>query len=241
MITKEINDIFSAIKSKEYKILNATYHKSKDDKTETPIFKNFNFKDNDSNVFIIYGDNVSGKSMLTKVLETRLREDGISTRVVSMGERTTPSMKRVFLFGEDSSQSTGETSFTFLKKAFGGMINDDDEVRTVSIFDEPDIGLSSRYARALGHFFAEQEAKLDKNKAIVIISHNNDFLKSFLNHSESNISTLGINTDSSLEDWINDDTEYSIDDLLNLTNMGRMKNYGFERALREIKKNKNTK
>lgn len=239
MVTNQITNIFHKISGKEYQILNAEYKIPKTDMESTPIFEAMNFIDNNANVFIIYGENASGKSLITKILRNRLYDENITTRTVSMAERTTPGVKRAFLFGDDDTQSTGETSFTFLSKAFGGMINDEQGDKTVAIFDEPDLGLSSRYARALGKYFSEKEKELDNNKAIVIISHNEHFIKAFLKHTESNVSTLGINTKQSIDEWINDDVEYSIEQLEKLTKLGRSKHSGIERKLNEIKKEKN--
>ena len=171
-------------------------------------------------------------------LSYRLMDENINTRNVSMNERTSAGVKRAFLIGDEGSQSTGETSFTFLKKAFGGMEQEESELKSVAIFDEPDLGLSSRYSRALGRYFAEKESELNENKAIVIISHSIEFIKSFIKHSETGISSLGVNTSSSLNDWLEDDTEQSIEELMGLTTLGRAKHSGIENKLREIRKNK---
>ena len=216
-------NFLSSVGEKEYKIFDAV------DEENNEIFKDITVNiQESSNTLIIYGENCSGKSLFTNILEIIARDDGFAVRSASIKNRTKAGMERALVVGDDSEQSTGETSVSFAIKSLKSTQKFDENA--LSILDEPDIGLSDYYAGAFGKLIGEFSNKFEVNKGLVIISHSKKLMNAFLKESNKNISTLGINTTLSLEDWLKREDVASIDELENLMVQGHRKKIAIHKA-----------
>lgn len=227
------------IHEKDFAILSAKYENPKT-KKEEEIFSDMSVSFNDSNITIIYGENASGKSFLSKIIQSVCRyneEKRIPVRAVSVSNRTSSGIEKAMIFGDESEQSTGETSFRVAKLGLNSFKND--EGQSILIMDEPDIGMSRKYSKAFGKYIIEEINDTNpKEKSVIIVSHNIDFIKSILLNYGKPVNYIGVNTKMSLNEWIDDETEYDVLDLELLKSIGIEKWRGISRAINDAKKNK---
>jgi energy-coupling factor transporter ATP-binding protein EcfA2 len=127
-------------------------------------------------LFLITGENAGGKSFFSKVVASFVHEESpgaIEFINVSMGMRTAPGMHRVFMFGEESRDSTGKIS---LGAVLGSLRTcRSREKPHVLVLDEPDIGLSEGYRAGLGDLLAAFGAELPElTRALVVVTHSRE-------------------------------------------------------------------
>lgn len=189
------------------------------------IFKDLHVVDNKSRVTFIFGDNASGKSFIGRWLEMAAKQFkdkyDTSTRNVSVANRTSSGPQKAMIFGDEASQSTGETSFSVVKLGLDSIKKE--EKPSILILDEPELGLSPKYSKTFARYIVDQLESMDENKQIVIVSHNTIFIEAVLKHYNKPVNELGINVDGNLKDWVEDDTEYSIEDLMMLKEFAEAK------------------
>lgn len=213
-----------------------------DPKTEQSVltFEKMNIVNNDSALTFIYGENASGKSFIARCFEmvARAATPKLSCRSVSVANRTSSGVEKAMIFGNESEQSTGETSVSVMQLAFRSIAKEEGKDGVV-ILDEPDLGLSPKFSRSLGRYVAEfilqQE---DKGKGFIIISHNDTFIESVIKHYNKPYNRVGIDTELSLEEWLEDDSELSIEDLEGLKDISIAKWRGIQKAFDRKKSNK---
>ncbi len=133
-----------------------------------------------SKLLLVTGDNCSGKSLFVSILQAWGREHFQTQPInVSIVERTgagsyeSSGLRRTMMFGDESEQSTGATSFGVVKRAFHNVNTyAEDGKRPILLLDEPDFGLSEGYAAALGAYIAQQTHVLHADVAgVVVVSH----------------------------------------------------------------------
>lgn len=126
-------------------------------------------------VVLVSGANAGGKSFFGRYLGVGIRAHEDECRIeylpVTMGMRTAPGLHRAFMFpGEEGRESTGRIS---VAAVLGGL-------RTCRgrssphwlLLDEPDVGLSESYQRALGETLRTFALDLPENTAgIVVVTH----------------------------------------------------------------------
>jgi ABC-type polysaccharide/polyol phosphate transport system ATPase subunit len=207
-----LNKIINRIEDKDFKVLNAKMKDGSD------VFGSFNVENHTgSPSLVVYGDNVSGKSLIGKIIESVLRQDDIPVRNACVRNRTTGGIEKAMIYGDEGDQSTGATSLKVLQLCLRSSKQDSGE--SAMILDEADLGLSPKFSRALGEHVASEINESDPEKMIIIISHDADFLKSYVNKASGKVSSIGINTDKSLDAWINSDEVATIDELLGLKSL----------------------
>lgn len=183
-----------------------------------------------SNVLIIYGENCSGKSLFANILEMIARNEKVGVRSASMKNRTRSGIEKAMILGDESRQSTGETSVSFAKKSLNSTLEEKEKL-VLSILDEPDLGLSDYYSGAFGQLIAQTSNQFKQKQGLVIISHSKKLMSAFLKHNNQSISTLGINTELTLEEWLGKDDSATVEELENLVEMGKKKEISIIRAL----------
>ena len=164
------------------------------------------------------------------VIEFALRDNKVEVRSSSMSNRTRGGIERAMIFGDESTASTGATSIKTAKKSLSATALA--EKAAVSILDEPDIGLSPYYSRALGKHIAEEFNAMTDKKGLILISHSKELINNFLAYVEKDVVTIGVNTNKSLSDWFNNTDIASIDELLDLDSYGREKEIAILRQLK---------
>jgi AAA15 family ATPase/GTPase len=201
------------------------------EKEDPEFFSDITTNINNSNVLIIYGENASGKSLFSNVIEQFASVDGFEIRHSCMRNRTVAGIGRALIYGEEAVQSTGATSVLVSKNAIESTVNS--EEKAIAILDEPDIGLSDYYSPALGKYIAEKCTEFDQTKGLVLVSHSKKLISSFLNKFDKPVNTLGINTKLELSEWLSVTKEASIEELLNLNVYARNKERAIMRAMKK--------
>lgn len=219
-IKKEFSSILAAIKDREYRIFDAAIE-------EKPVFDELFIEDNESNVIIIYGDNASGKSLFANIIEAILRQEKMPVRSASMKNRTSSGIQKTLIFGDESSESTGQTSFRVANLCLKSTA---EYPGSTAILDEPDIGLSDRFQSAFGEHIA-QTMKGTEGTGLVIISHSATLIDSFITNFGKPVSFLGICTNKNYRDWVGAQEPASVEELLLLTEKSSNKYRAIQKAL----------
>ena len=156
--------------------------------TETAFFDHENCPfagtlfEGDRRVLVVTGENAAGKSLFFRFIASRLHSMKIVPVSISIRERTGGGsmemgrMRQMFMFGDEQTSSTGAASARVVKTGFH---NAGRESPGVLMLDEPEMGLSDGYARALGELIGQTartpEADgglLDLCRGVVVVTHN---------------------------------------------------------------------
>lgn len=130
---------------------------------------------------VITGDNASGKSFFARHLKVGLEQDGEKVEFipVSMSMRTSPGMHRVFMFGDEGWDATGNISIRSILGAIRTCRGR--EGKHFLLLDEPDIGLSEAFARALGEHLAQFAMDLPENTVgVAVVSHSRPLVRELM-------------------------------------------------------------
>jgi hypothetical protein len=173
-----------------------------------------------SRVAVIVGDNASGKSFLVTLMSAfcKLNEDFKAEPLqVSMKYRTTEGLHRAFMYGVfgDEADSTGSISMSgvsgLLKTAHQR------EKPHWALLDEPDLGLSESYARAMGKWLAQEFASLGPmTKGMVLVSHSKALVSSLFENSRERPWFVHMGAPLTVEGWLEDRSEKTVEELLSL-------------------------
>lgn len=224
-----LNEMLNKIEDRHYAVLNL-------EKDNQLIFDKLSIHKADSNVVIIYGENASGKSLFSSIIEQCARSEKIGCRNACMRNRTSSGIEKAFIFGDEGSQSTGATSLSVAIKCLSNTLKEDKN--SLAILDEPDVGLSDYYTPALGKYIAEQMVTSPEHVGLVLVSHSKLLMKSFLETYNKPVSTIGINTELSLNDWISKNEIATLDELLSLDNKAHEKYISILRGIEDHRKQK---
>jgi len=165
-----------------------------------------------SKLLVVTGENTTGKSFFRRVLCSKLyhgspRIEAIHTSQQGRGE---PGVVRAFIYGDEASDSTGANSSNTILTGIAtcrGRTNNH-----VFIMDEPDIGLSDRYAAGAGQTISRFCSDLPKlTEFVVVMSHNKFLVQELLNNSPAH---LRFGDQKTLPEWISEPvTALPIEDL----------------------------
>lgn len=179
---------------------------------------------------VIVGPNASGKSLFFRVLTAAAHRSKVLAVTVSIRERTgagtleMAGLRRMFMFGDESEQSTGATSLSAATKAFNTAEAQAEEGKpTLVLLDEPEQGLSEDYAAAMGTWLAQKTNALVHPNAlgVVLVSHSRALVRAFqqgLNHKPACVS---MEDPLSLEQWLNSAKPKTVEELLALSTLGK--------------------
>lgn len=192
-----------------------------------------------SRAVIVYGDNASGKSLVGRILVYEAGENDIEARSVSMAHRVTSSgLARVAVYGGESEQSTGVTSYKAAQRGINATACEPD-LKSLLVLDEPDVGLSNRYAKALGKHIADSFNSMGDEKYLVLVTHNESLLRGFLEAYKRPMATLGVGTKQTLTDWLDNPDECSIEELVDLEKLAFKRWSAFDRQFDLIRAQSN--
>lgn len=183
------------------------------------VFGQMRFTDNNSPLVIIYGDNASGKSLIASAFEMLLRKPKdatpIEVRNACMRNRTASGMERAFVYGDESDQSTGQTSISVVIKAIRST---DGKKPGVVILDEPDVGLADRFQPALAQYVCNTLKDFEgSDRGMIVISHNKTLIGNIIAGYDNPISFIGVGTILSYWDWVASQRPATIEELLSLS------------------------
>ena len=177
----------------------------------------------ESKLTIMVGDNAGGKSLMIKFLASLLNKQNTEPLQVSMRYRTQGGIARAFMYGDDSEESTGAVSLHAVEGA----------LRTAKgrkspcwvMLDEPDTGLSDSYCRALGTFLSEHANELpgENFEAMVVVTHSKTLVQSLLANARHRPHFIAVGehqVGQTVESWLADSSERSVEELLGLSRKG---------------------
>lgn len=195
------------------------------------VFDRLKIEKGSNRIAIIYGDNASGKSYISRLIEDEYRNQGVGVRNASMKNRTSGGIEGSLIFGREGRQSTGATSLKVINKALASAESSN---HSLIILDEPNLGLSKRYSNALGIYLAEEINQMEQID-LVLISHDDSFIKTLLENLNEKPTSLGINTDLGLDKWLVDDTVACIEELYGLGELATKKRQAINKRESECK------
>lgn len=185
--------------------------------------------DGSSRVVLITGDNCAGKSYWVERLRVahNVLQDGISV-VVSIRERTGAGsydggMRRTMMFGDESTRSTGATSVGVTSRAFSNQQSRiDDGHRSLLVLDEPELGLASSYASAMGRYLAQSLKALPDGPGcgFALVSHNKALCRAFADELGETPTFVHLGKPMTLQQWLDDTSEKTVQELLDMPEVG---------------------
>lgn len=205
---------------------------------EGPLHASLSKGDDNSRLLVMVGDNAGGKSLLIRFAATLLNQQNTEPLQVSMRYRTQSGIHRVFMFGDEQEDSTGAVSLNAVEGAL--CTAKGRETPCWVMLDEPDIGLSDSYSRALGKYLAEHGNALPEKQfeALVVVTHSKTLVESLFEHTNLRPHFIAVGENQvgqSPDGWLADKTERSVEELLKLHEKGTQT----WRAVNAVFKNKN--
>jgi len=180
----------------------------------------------DPKLVVITGENASGKSLFFQFVAAMVREeDGALPLTISIRERisATNGMRRVFMFGDETEQSTGATSINTLVNAFTR--NLDHEDGSMLMLDEPELGLSDGYARAMGEYIGQSTHDIPAVcGGVIVITHSRTLVGGLLDGYGATPTHVSISADApqpaGIQQWLESSEERTVEQLLALRDVG---------------------
>ncbi|AXQ69473.1 hypothetical protein HOU02_gp252 [Caulobacter phage CcrBL9] len=172
--------------------------------------------DGDNRLLLIVGENASGKSLLFRILAAVARRDhGLTGITISIRERTdsTVPFRRMFMFGDEAEQSTGATSFGTIEMGFK-TASGESQGKNLLMIDEPEMGLSDGYARALGEYLGQNARDLpDACHGLVVVTHNRPLVQGILMGLNAAPAFAHLGASTPLYDWLEHRETRTVNDL----------------------------
>lgn len=204
---------------------------------ESPFRVHLSAGADESRVAILAGPNASGKSLLVRLLASRLNQDKVEPVQVSMRYRTSAGIHRAFMFGSDEDQSTGATSLYAVTGALACSRGRGSPHWLM--LDEPDIGLAEEYAEALGCYFAEYANALpEKAHGFVLVTHSRRMVAAFANALALRPHFMHLERPASLDEWLAAPGSRTVEELLGLEQLGNQRFSAVERIIRKAHQKK---
>lgn len=172
----------------------------------------------DPRILLIVGENASGKSLAFRLIAQMLGTEGATAITISIRERTGSGpgemnhMRRAFMFGDEHDQSTGANSASVVEKGFS---NTDRDKPNALALDEPEMGLSDGYARALGEMIGSRSRTLHANCCgVIVVTHSRRLAQGLITGLGAEPTVLNLApTPISASDWTATDEIRSVEDL----------------------------
>jgi hypothetical protein len=177
---------------------------------------------------VVTGENASGKSLYVRVAAAVLQQEGVLAVSVSIRERTGAGthemggMRRIMMFGDEQEQSTGATSVGVVQTAFRNL---DRAQGSMLIVDEPELGLSEAYARALGEYIGQQTRSVPAScLGVMVVTHSRALVQGLLDGFGKPLTHVAVSAEqlqeAGLVQWVDTVEQRSVDDLLALRDVG---------------------
>ncbi|MFW6220000.1 MAG: hypothetical protein ACOC33_04095 [bacterium] len=151
------------------------------------------------NLVLITGDNATGKSFVRRLYQSVIKLNNTETIHLSQQGRCSSGIPSLLIYGDETHDSTGNNTVNTI---FGGINTcKSRNNKHYIIWDEPEIGLSEKYAGGVGveiKKFVEDLPKL--TQGVVIITHSKPLVKQLL---PINPSHLRLGNCPNLTEWIN--------------------------------------
>ncbi len=182
----------------------------------------------DKRVALIVGENASGKSLLVQSIAAFAHRHNIHNVSVSIRERTgaglhdMAGMRRTMMFGDESEQSTGATSVRVMEPAFNTIRSRAEEkLKSILLFDEPDLGLSEGYACAMGTYLAREVKKLPELVlGTAILTHSRALAKALAAELGHAPTFVKMGSKQSFAEWLEGENAKTVEELFALHEAG---------------------
>ena len=171
-------------------------------------------------VCVITGPNMSGKSLLRKILHARHHDSDMSYLHFSQAGRTSGGIGSCFMYGSEQDDSTGCNSIGTILGAFrtgkGPLDNPRDKPFGMTL-DEPEIGCGEELQAALGLKIKREWDTMPQLHGLYIITHSRQVAKQLLplNPTHWRLSKDGM----TLQEWV-DRPVVPVESLEELKTMG---------------------
>lgn len=177
---------------------------------------------------VVTGENASGKSLFVRIAAEFVRKEGILPVSVSVRERTGTTggemsgLARVMMFGDEREQSTGATSVSAVRAALNNL---ERPKGSLLICDEPEMGLSEGYARALGVLLGQGAKSLPARcRGVLVATHSRPLVRGIIEGLGRAPTHVACSCTGSpwvgLEHWLEEDEHRSVEDLEALQEAG---------------------
>lgn len=180
----------------------------------------------DERLLLIVGDNASGKSLAFRLIAGLLNKNDVEAMTLSVRERTGGGtfemgrMRQAMIYGREETSSTGAISVRVVQSGLRQLL--ERQAPSTLALDEPEMGLSEAYAKALGLYIGQEAAKQEGNACgVMVVTHSPGLaagLAKGLGATPSFLSVAPIGEELAygLEDWLESGHEKSIADLMAL-------------------------
>jgi hypothetical protein len=174
----------------------------------------------DNRVVVIVGENASGKSLIFRMLSQRVNADGALAVTTSIRARAEGGIASAFMYGDENEQSTGATTAKWIMAAFAN--NLDREGGSILGLDEPELGLSEGYARALGELVAREIVGIPSVcGGVVIVTHSRAFVEGLVAAGARKPTFVTMSAEPvTIEQWAREPDVRSVEQLLELPTVG---------------------
>lgn len=200
----------------------------------------------DDRVLVITGENAAGKSFLFQLMAAAIHERKITAVTLSIRERTGAGtfemsrLRRAFIYGDEEAQSTGATSARVVQSGFH---NAGAEGPGLLMLDEPEMGLSDGYARALGELIGEKARKpeaeggmRDQCHGVVVVTHNRALVHGLIEGLRASPAFVNMgDRPVDLNDWLKTPERRTIADLEALREIAGERRKTTHRIIADIK------
>ena len=194
------------------------------------------FRQGDARLCLVVGPNASGKSLLHRLMQGLLSSHGVEAMSVSIRERTGADepggmMRKAFMFGDQTRDSTGNASVRVVRTGFGTL--SDRKSPSSLLLDEPEIGLSDGYAGALGELIGRRALDdMPNSCGTLVVTHSRTLVRGLLRGlgAAPTFAALG-GAEPDLEAWLSTEETRSVEDLLNLGDMALERMRGISKLL----------
>lgn len=187
--------------------------------------KSFVSVEADPKFVAVIGDNATGKSFVTSTLSVIGKAwHKINGYHIGMAKRAGGGMEACFVYGNEAEQSTGATT---LDSVIGGFKNIkihavENNQKMLLILDEPTIGLSLGFEKAMGKYIAsvfEELKEFENIVGLVVVSHSKAMFQEI---EKAGIVPTVISTEKekTLQEWYEEDEDNTIEELLELKEKG---------------------
>lgn len=174
----------------------------------------------DPRLMVVTGINGGGKSLVVEILRrvsddlAKAEDRKLEVMDIGMKRRISAGIERSFIFGHETTESTGNVS---IRTALRGIQNSRErDHEHWLVLDEPDIGVGEGYHHALGEYLADHARALPAScSGFVVVSHSRVVVEGLL---AAGASSLRVGSDlRPVSEWIaNGDLKRSVGDLIAL-------------------------
>jgi hypothetical protein len=179
---------------------------------------------------VVTGENASGKSLFVRVAGSVLRtKDGALPVSVSIRERTgggssdMGGIARSMMFGDEQENSTGAVSARVADTAITNNLTR--ESGSMLILDEPEIGLSDAFARAMGEHLGRQANRLPRGcRGVIIVTHSRSLVTGLVEGFGKTPTHAAVTAEqpatADLQRWLQTSEHRTVEELLALPAVG---------------------